>query len=245
MNSSSIQQWNPTDVSGKRVLVVFAHPDDVDFHFGGTVAILAAAGAEVTYLCATRGDKGDRTGKLNAREIAQIRETEQREAARSLGVERLEFLDLSDGQLVHTLDLVAAVGKWIRLIRPDIVITMDCEMFDPSWGVNHADHRAISTATIDGVYPFARNANFLPEVPAHTVRTLLVLSYANPSVYIDTSGAPFEQQLQALKAHRSQWGSADRVIAKRRALGQAEKYRLIEFDEPFRVVSNEEHKTVT
>jgi LmbE family N-acetylglucosaminyl deacetylase len=229
MSSSDLLQWTIKDVVGKRALVVFAHPDDVDFHFGGTVASLSRAGAETWYLCATRGDKGDRSGRLSGAEIAEIRATEQREAAQILGANNPEFLDLADGQVEYTRELVATIGKRIREIRPDIVITLDFEMFDPSWGVNHADHRAISTATIDAVYPFARNPNFLPGVPAHTVPTLLVLSYKNPNVFVDTSGVAFELQIQALRAHKSQWGNAERVIAKRLALGPRETYHLAEF----------------
>ena len=63
MCSSEIKEGKAADLCGKRILVVFAHPDDVDSHFGGTVATMSAAGAEITYLCATQGDKGDRIGK--------------------------------------------------------------------------------------------------------------------------------------------------------------------------------------
>jgi LmbE family N-acetylglucosaminyl deacetylase len=231
MSDSNLKQWQPADAYGKRVLVVFAHPDDVDFHFGGTVALLSAAGADITYLCATRGDKGDRSGERTGDEIASVRESEQHAAARTLGVDHLDFLEEKDGSVWHSPELVFAIARKIREVRPDIVITMDVDIFDPSWSINHHDHRAIAASTIDAVYPIARNRNFLKDTPAHVVKTLLVLSYANPDVYVDTSGA-FEQQLLALRCHRSQWGDAEPVLAKRRALGQKEAYRLVEFSPP-------------
>lgn len=233
MNDTPIRQWQPEDLQGKSALVVFAHPDDVDFHFGGTVAMLVAAGVEVTYLCATRGDKGDRSGEKNASEIALVREEEQHQAARILGATTLEFLDEKDGEVEHTRDLVNAIARKIRAIRPDIVITLDIGFFDPSFGVNHADHRNIATATMDAIYPVARNRNFMPDIPHHVVRTLLVLDYERPNVCVDTSGEAFEKQLLALQCHKSQWGNAERVLNKRRALGMIEKYRLVEFDLPY------------
>lgn len=230
MNDLIIKQWHPENLHGKRILVVFAHPDDADFHFGGTVALMAAAGANITYLCATRGDKGDRSGARSGTEIAQVRESEQREAAHILGVESLEFLNEKDGEVQHTRNLVHTIARKIRIVRADIVITLDIDMFDPSWGVNHADHRAIAASTIDAVYPVARNRNFLPDTPPHAVKMLMVLSYANPNIFVDTSGEASERQLQAMMCHESQWPDPERVLRKRRALGQVEKYRLIEFD---------------
>ncbi len=232
MSKSKIKQWHPEDAHSKRVLVVFAHPDDVDFHFGGTVALLSEAGADITYLCATRGDKGDRSGERTGAEIASVRETEQRAAASTLGVKQIEFLDEKDGQVRHTSELIITIARKIREVRPDIVITLDVGVFDPSWGINHIDHREIALATIDAVYPVARNRNFLPEIPPHVVTTMLVLSYEKPDVYVKTSGKAFKQQLRALQCHRSQWGDAEPVLAKRRALGKKEPYRLVKFSQP-------------
>ncbi len=232
MTNATIKQWHPEDARGKRVLVVFAHPDDVDFHFGGTVASLAKAGADITYLCATRGDKGDRSGERSASEIGSVRESEQRAAAQLLGVDKLEFLDEKDGEVWRSPKLIDTLALKIREVRPDILITLDIDMFDPSWGINHSDHREIALSTIDAVYPRARNRNFFPDVPAHVVKTLLILSYDNPNVFVDTSGEASDRQMMALRCHRSQWGDAKPVLDKRIALGERETYRLVEFSPP-------------
>jgi LmbE family N-acetylglucosaminyl deacetylase len=228
---STVQTWQPENLQDMSVLVVFAHPDDADFHFGGTIALMAAAGADISYLCATRGDKGDRSGKSDGAETASLRETEQRAAALELGITKIDFLSEKDGRVACTRELIETIARKIRAIRPEIVITLDVDMFDPSWGVNHRDHREIATATIDAVYPVARNKNFLPDTPPHVVRKLMVLSYENPTIHVDTSGAPFEQQLKAMKHHQSQWGANfERVLNKRLKLGMVEPYRVIEFD---------------
>ncbi len=211
-----MQEWSPSSLDGKKALVVFAHPDDSDFYVGGTIARLTAAGADVHYLCATHGDKGDASGTLSAAEISRIRAGEQLAAAEALGVagEHVEFLGLPDGNVTYNRDLIDAVVKAIRRLKPDIVIALDTNILDPAWGINHADHRAIGLATIDAVYPYARNRNELPELPPHEVRMLLILNHRDPNCFVDISGAPLQSKIAALAAHKSQWGDAAYVIEK-------------------------------
>ncbi len=224
MNCDAPAEWVPSNLDGQKVLVVFAHPDDSDFYLGGTIARLTKAGAEVVYLCATRGDKGDASGKHSRHEISVIREAEQIAAAKILGVHTVDFLGMPDGRITYGRTLIDYIVKAIRIARPNIVIALDTNITDPAWGVNHADHRAIALATIDAVYPFARNPNELPELPAHEVQTLLILNYREPNCFVDISGAPFESKKAALKAHKSQWGDAQHVIEKAEALGMRETF---------------------
>lgn len=211
-----MQEFAPTFSDGKKALVVFAHPDDSDFYVGGTIARLTAAGTEVHYLCASRGDKGDASGTLSGQEISAIRAEEQVTAAAQLGVSRehVEFLGLPDGNIIYNRALIDEIVRSIRRVKPDIVIALDFNVLDPAWGVNHADHRAVGLATIDAVYPYARNRNEMPELPPHEVQTLLILNNRDPNCFVDIAGAPMEAKKAALAAHKSQWGDAAHVIEK-------------------------------
>ncbi len=224
MHEAIAAEWSPAALDGQKVLVVFAHPDDSDFYLGGTIARLTQAGAEVFYLCATRGDKGDASGALSGEQISAVRASEQIAAAEILGVHHVQFIGLPDGQVTYNRELIDSIVQAIRKIRPNIVIALDTNILDPAWGVNHADHRAVGLATIDAVYPYARNKNELPDLPAHEVQTLLIVNYREPNCFIDITGAPFESKKAALSAHTSQWGDCQHVIRKAEAMGMRETF---------------------
>ncbi len=221
-----MQEWSPSSQDGQKALVVFAHPDDADFYCGGTIARLIEAGVQVFYLCASRGNKGGSDNVDNAEQISRVRTAEQIAAAQALGVpsSNVNFLDLDDGTITYGRDLIDRIVREIRIIRPNIVITLDTNIFDPTWGINHADHRAVALATVDAVYPFARNKNEMPDLPAHEVQTLLVLNYQNPNCFIDISGPAFEAKKTALSAHQSQFGDATDVIKKAEEIGRQETF---------------------
>lgn len=221
-----MQEWSPSSLDGQKVLVVFAHPDDSDFYVGGTIARLTDAGAQVHYLCASRGDKGDASGTLTSQQISEVRAAEQVAAAEILGVckENVEFLGMPDGNIVYNRELIDEIVKTIRRIQPNIVVALDTNIVDPAWGVNHADHRAIGLATIDAVYPYSRNKNELPELQAHEVQTLLIVNYREPNCFVEISGAPFAAKKAALSSHKSQWGDAAHVIEKAQNMGMRETF---------------------
>lgn len=205
MRRITCEEWKPQRRAGVRVLAVFAHPDDGDFYFGGTVARLAAAGAKVTYLCATSGDKGDVSGTQSPAHLSRLREGEQRVAAAFLGVQGVEFIGLPDGRIAWDYDLIREIVVHIRRLEPEIVLTLDTATFDPVWGVNHADHRAIAQATIDAVYPYARNPHEFAEVgEPHSVTTLLSVNFERPNCFVDIRGDALHRKQKALLAHASQ-----------------------------------------
>ncbi len=222
-----LSELNLSEMRGKKVLAVFAHPDDVDYYIGGTIAKLSLAGAEIVYLCATSGDKGDVSGTMEASELTLSRQAEQLAAADVFSVSSVKFLGLPDGALSYDRDLLESIVRTIRDVRPDIVIALDTDLFDPAWGVNHADHRAIATATIDAVYPYARNPHEFPDQPANEVETLLVLNYRDPNCFVKVKGKARKLKERALAAHASQWGDATEVIQKSRALGKRETFTLV------------------
>src|SRR5437773_7143413 len=103
----------------ERALVVTAHPDDSEFGAGGTVAKLVKDGCEVTYVIVTNGNKGSGDRSMTPERLAAIRADEQRNAARTLGVARVEFLGHPDGEVEDTRDVRRDVAREIRKWRPD------------------------------------------------------------------------------------------------------------------------------
>ncbi len=146
----------------QRVLGVFAHPDDEVFCAGGTFADLAARGASVSLLVATRGEAGEiRDASVATRQsLASVRETELRRAAAELGVQDVRLLDHRDGSLAQLdRDLLAGeVAAHIRRARPDVVVT-----FGPDGGSGHPDHQTIGEVTTEVVRRLVRDAS--PHAP--------------------------------------------------------------------------------
>jgi LmbE family N-acetylglucosaminyl deacetylase len=195
----------------KIALGVAAHPDDLDFSAAGTVACWTAQGTEVYYLILTNGNKGSADLSADPDALTEIRREEQREAARILGVRDVFFCDYDDGCLSVSMDVKRDIARVIRKIRPDTVITMDPAMlYDVERGfINHPDHRSAGQATLDAVYPLARDHLSFPELyydeglEPHNVSTVLLTNFQNHNCYIDIS-ATFDKKLQALAAHSSQ-----------------------------------------
>src|ERR1051326_6014991 len=114
---------NSHDQKFKRVLAVFAHPDDPEFGAGGSMAKLASDGANVTYVIVTDGTQGGEDPKQKDAELKAIREREQRAAAKVLGIKKVEFLGYKDGHLAHDLNLRRDIVRMIRKHKPELVIT--------------------------------------------------------------------------------------------------------------------------
>src|SRR5438094_375859 len=169
----------------RRVMVVAAHPDDAEGGSGGTIAKWVRQGVEACFLIATNGDKGDDEAKTTPEELAAIRAGEARAAAEILGVKELVILPRRDGELIYSIELRGDVVRYIRLWKPDLVITHDPRIhIGAMGGINHADHRAIGEATVDAVYPFSRGRHQYPEhiaegLEPHTVRDVFLWG-ANP-----------------------------------------------------------------
>lgn len=197
-----------TDVT--RVLVVTAHPDDVDFGAAGTVATWTQAGIEVAYCIATSGDAGgfDDTPR---HEMAALREAEQRAAAKELGVEDVVFLGYPDGRLTPSLELRRDISREIRRVRPDRVLTASPEIWWRRLGASHPDHRAVGEAAVAAVYPDARNPFAHPELLADeglepwAVRELWLMAAPDERVdHVVDVTATVERKVAALGAHASQ-----------------------------------------
>ena len=160
----------------KTILAVLAHPDDESFGMGGTLALYAQKGYDTYYVCATRGEAGsaDEEFMKGYKDTAEMRTEELMRAAKVLGLKDVFFLGYRDSgmpgmdankhpdaQINHSIDEVAGkVVKYIRELKPDIVLT-----FDPIGGYKHPDHIHIQRATTLA-FEKADDASFHPEAGA-------------------------------------------------------------------------------
>ena len=190
----------------ERVMVVTAHPDDAEFGAGGTVAKLAKEGREVTYIIATNGNKGSGDRTMTPERLAKIREEEQRNAARVLGVERVVFLGYEDGELENTRAVRLDVTRQIRAWRPDLIISMN-PVRTSNLFFSHRDHRVIGDVVLDCVYPLARDhmsfPELMPEYEPHKVGEIHLMQWQNPKLIVDISDT-IDLKLKALACHASQ-----------------------------------------
>jgi len=196
----------------ERVLVVAAHPDDIEFGAAGTVARWVDGGAEVRYLLVTRGDKGSDDASVDPRDLAQRREAEQRAAATEIGVASVDFLDEPDGQVEPSLGLRERVTYAIRRFQPEIVMSHDpTVLFVNNEWVNHPDHRAVGMVTVDAVFPTARDPlNFRQHIDAGLgpwkVAELFLWSTNEANQLVDIGGT-LDRKIAALRCHESQFNS--------------------------------------
>jgi LmbE family N-acetylglucosaminyl deacetylase len=192
----------------ERVMVITAHPDDSEFGAGGTVARMVKEGREVTYVIATNGNKGSGDRTMMPERLAAIRTEEQRNAARTLGVARVEFLGYPDGELEDTRDLRLDVTRQIRRWRPDLVITMNPHRTYNLYA-SHRDHRIVAGVALDCVYPLARDhmsfPELMPELEPHKVREIYLMQWDNPHIVVDITEV-VDLKLKALACHVSQVG---------------------------------------
>jgi LmbE family N-acetylglucosaminyl deacetylase len=200
----------------ERVMVVTAHPDDSEFGAGGTVAKLVREGREVAYVIATNGNKGSGDRTMTPERLARIREEEQRNAAKVLGVAHVTFLGYPDGELEDTRDLRRDVTREIRRFRPDLLICQSPER-TKNLGASHRDHRVAGGVALDCVYPLARDhmafPELMPEFEPHKVREVYVMQWESPDLVVDITDT-MDMKLKALACHVSQFGDFRGVEAR-------------------------------
>jgi LmbE family N-acetylglucosaminyl deacetylase len=199
----------------ERVLVVTAHPDDVDFGAAGTVATWTAAGVAVSYCVCTDGQAGGFDADVHRERIPEIRRAEQRAAGRVVGVSDVRFLGHVDGELEPTRDLVREIVRVIRDVRPQRVVLPNPDRWWDRIAASHPDHLAAGEAAIRAIYPFARNPFAFPELLADglepwTVPQVWVSGVPDPTVFVDVTDT-FELKIEAIMAHTSQHPEPDRV----------------------------------
>ena len=186
-----------------RALAIGAHPDDIDFGCGGTLAKWAAAGCTVTELVLTDGSKGSWDPKVDRAKLVALRQEEQRAAAAALGANGVVFLAHVDGELDSGLDERAEVCRVIRDVQPDVVLGHD------PWKRYrlHPDHRHAGFLAVEGIVA-ARDPHFFPEQGLASHRpSCLLLWEADEVDHLEAVDGYLDRKLAALLAHRSQWQS--------------------------------------
>lgn len=222
-----IEQTSLPPLSPKIILGVVAHPDDLDFGMGGSIAKWVREGAKAYCLVLTDGSKGSEDPDVSPEMLRPVRQREQQEAARRLGLTEVFFGKYTDGELEASQDVKRDIVRMIRKLKPDVVMTWDPTMvYSSKRGfINHADHRAAGLATLDAVYPLSRSRPSFPELleeklEPHTVSTLLMHNLDNPDYFVDIS-QDIETKAAGLQAHASQYGDASDIVEIARALARS------------------------
>ena len=204
-----------------RALAIGAHPDDVEFGCGGTLAKWAAAGCEIAHLICTDGSKGSWDPDDDLATLVASRQVEQRAASIALGGKGdVVFLGWRDGELESGLRQRADVCHWIRRLKPDVVLGHD------PWKRYrlHPDHHHAGKLAVEGIVA-ARDPHFFPEQgeaphrPSH-----LLLWEADEYDHVEDIGPGLDAKLAALLEHRSQYRTT-MEIDDPASTEQAERFR--------------------
>jgi LmbE family N-acetylglucosaminyl deacetylase len=197
------------DADIERILVVTAHPDDVDFGAGGTVAAWTSKGIEVHYCIVTDGQAGGFDDDVARDDMPRIRRDEQRAAADVLGVESVTFLGYVDGELEVSLGLRRDITRVIRQVRPDRLLCQTPVRNLERIYTSHPDHVAAGEAALAAVYPDARNPYAHVTLrddeglEAHTVPEVWIMGHPEADHVVDITDH-LDTKLAAIEAHTSQ-----------------------------------------
>lgn len=189
-----------------RLIVVAAHPDDLETMCGGTITLLVQHGVTVFSVNCTMGDIGSSDPEMTRSKLAATRLAETEAAARTLGVTQTFNLLRPDGELEADLETRAEIARLFRLTQADTLMT-----FDPFWtGQIHPDHRAAGLVALDAYMP-SKMPLYRPEQlaesdmdPARIERIFLFSTDRDPDIVVDVS-AVYATKLDACLAHLSQF----------------------------------------
>lgn len=225
-----------SDFKPKIVLGVVAHPDDLEFGAAGTIAKWAAQGVQVYYYVLTGGERGSSDPDEAREHLITTRQSEQRKAARILGVTDVFFGEYEDATMCCNQDVQRDIVRVIRKLQPDTVITMDpTEAYSTDLGMlNHPDHRAVGQAALDAIYPLARDCMSFPELARdglkpHRVERALLINTTQSNYTVDIS-EQIELKKRALQAHASQMneGLLKMILAYNQRVGTPHSYNYAE-----------------
>ena len=199
----------------QRAMLIYAHPDDIEFSASGTAAIWAMQGSEVYYVVITDGNIGSHEEGMTVEKLIETRRSEQRAAAKTAGAKECIFMGYHDGLLQPTLELRKELVRLIRRYKPNAVVCGDPTNFFPSeTRVNHPDHRAAGTAALDAAFPAAEMPLLYPELEAeglspHKVNYIYVSNPKDPANYFVDITDTMDLKIKALRQHVSQLGDWD------------------------------------
>ena len=210
----------------ERVLVVTAHPDDVDFGAAGSVATWTAQGIQVSYCVCTDGDAGGSDESVSRAEMARIRRAEQSAAAATVGVSDLHWLAHPDGRLIPSIELRRDITRVIRQVRPQRVLVQSPQRNWVRIFASHPDHLAAGEAALCAIYPDSRNPFAHPELLEQerlepwTVREIWIMAHPESDTPVDITDV-FDRKVAALQCHVSQIAQRDGLEQMLRAWASA------------------------
>jgi LmbE family N-acetylglucosaminyl deacetylase len=228
----------------ERVLVIVAHPDDIEFGSAGTIARWVRDGAHARYVLCTSGQVGIKDPNISLEEAAATREREQTAAAVAIGMDPSDviYLRYQDGILENTLELRKKLVREIRRFRPEVLITLDpTAVFIGENYINHPDHRAAGGAALDAVFPAAGMPALFKELEdegleAHETRKVYITGWQQADHYVDITET-IDLKIAALREHKSQMGDWDPEERIRNWAAQRAKGIEAQYVETFRVIS--------
>lgn len=195
---------------GRRMLVVGPHPDDIEFSAGGSIARWTGEGWDVRYVIVTSGQRGVQDARQDPEAFGRLREEESRAAAKICGVESVTFLGYTDAEVVHGQPLLRDLSREFRRHRPHRLLAMDPQLLPGESFINHPDHRAVGSATLDVVVTGGTTAAIFPALeleeglaPWQGLEEAWLMGPGDGPEVVDVS-ATFERKLAALEAHASQ-----------------------------------------
>jgi LmbE family N-acetylglucosaminyl deacetylase len=206
------------DLPPTHILVVAAHPDDIEFYAGGTLATWSTQGAHAHYVLVTDGGSGSRDPRCTPAELARHRRAEQRRAAAVLGVSSVTFLGYPHAACEPTLELRLAIARIILQVRPEAMLTFDPHRYYHATGINHPDHLVVGASTLGAIMPLANTLLAAPSLLAeglepHDVSRIYLFEPATPTHWMPLTDADVARKLEALRAHASQLATWDGVSA--------------------------------
>jgi LmbE family N-acetylglucosaminyl deacetylase len=231
----------------ERAMMIYAHPDDIEFSCGATAALWARHGCENIYVVITDGNVGSHEEDMTMDKLIETRRNEQRAAAEVAGAKECIFLGYHDGLLEPTLELRKQLVRIIRTYKPNVVVCGDPTQFFPNENrINHPDHRAAGTAAIDATFPAAEMNLLYPDLEAEGLRGHKVnyVYISNPrqdsNFFVDISET-IDVKIEALKQHVSQLGDWEleepiknwgKEIGKKVGFNYAERFLRITLKDP-------------
>lgn len=195
-------ELKPLDEDWERAVAIVAHPDDMEFGAAGAIARWTGQGKHITYVMVTSGEAG--IDSVAPAQAGPIREREQVDSCRVVGVDDVIFLRRPDGTLEHSLELRALLSEQIRRLRPQIVITNSYRETWPGGVLNQADHIAVGRASVDAVRDAGNRWIFRDVMaglePWDGVRQVWLPGSPDAGHAVDIT-ATFEVGLESLRAH--------------------------------------------
>lgn len=196
------------ELSPSHALAIVAHPDDVEYFCGGTLAKWIKKGCKVSYVVTSSGDKGSHNLQDDLEQLVKVRENEQTASARILGVEDVFFLRYADAELSF-VDLNKLRGEFVRHIRrtqAEVVLTHDPQV---RLTKQHPDHRLVGQLTMDSCFPISSIVQcYKEQIIAEGLKTCqpeyLLLFGTDQANYWTDITETLEQKIKSLQAHNSQ-----------------------------------------